>query len=150
MSANTTTKFLTSSSKTFKSKADVSDTEKRHFVLKFNEGNPWVEITDVEIWCEGREYNPVQEGYRPRYSYRILSEDWEYIDNDIYGAVNEVPDLNAAARSLFAYLYACQEAKDENSENYDLFPSHVREWAELHSEEISQQFEILMEETHNK
>jgi hypothetical protein len=119
------------------------ENEKLQFVFKFNEGTQWEEVTDVEIWCDGRDYNPIDEGYRPRYSYRILSEDWEYIDNDINGSVNGSPDLNAAARSLFAYLYACQEAKDDNSENYDLFPEHVREWAELHSEQISQEFDKL-------
>lgn len=119
--------------------------EKLHFTLKFNEGNKWEEITDIEIWCDGREYIPISEGYRPAYSYRIISEDWEYVDNDIFGAINQAPDLNAAARSLFAFLYACQEAKDEDSENYNLFPPHVREWAQLHSEEISLEYDKLME-----
>lgn len=117
--------------------------EKLQFTLKFNEGTKFEEISDVEVWCDGREYDAISEAYRPRYAYRILSEDWEYIDNDIRGVLNEVPNLNAAARSLFAFLYACQEAKDEDSENYDLFPPHVREWAELHSEEISAQYDIL-------
>lgn len=127
----------------------MSDDEKRHFILKFNEGNEWEEVTDIEIWCEGREYDPLTEGYRPRYIYKIMSEDWEYIDNDIHGAVNEIPDLNSAARSLFAFLYACQEAQDEDSDNYDLFPPDVREWAEKHSQEISNEYDKLMEEIGN-
>lgn len=126
----------------YESKATMPD-EKLQFTLKFNEGTKWEEISDVEVWCEGREYDAISEAYRPRYSYRILAEEWEYIDNDIRGVLNEVPNLNAAARSLFAFLYACQEAKDEDSENYDLFPPHVREWAQSHSEEISAQYDIL-------
>jgi hypothetical protein len=115
----------------------TQDNERMSFVLKFNEGTKFEEVSDVEIWCDGREYDPLSEGYRSRYSYRIVSEDWEYVDNDIRGVINEPPNLNAAARSLFAFLYACQEAKNEDSENYDLFPPHVREWAECLSEELA-------------
>ena len=93
----------------------------------------------VKVWCDGQEYEAISESYRPRYAYRITDGEWEYIDNDIFGKINEPPNLVSAIRSLLAFLYACQEAK-EGGENYDLFPEHVRAWAEQNSEEIQQEY----------
>ena len=93
----------------------------------------------VKVWCDGRVREPDTEAYRPEYSYSITTPTWEYVDNDIHGAVNETPDLYKAAQSLFAFLYACQEGMPKpNGENSDLFPPQVRDWAYQHSEHISQ------------
>lgn len=121
----------------------------RVFTLKFNEGTDFEEVSDIKVWCEGREYDPVQEVYRPRYSYTILSEDWEYVNNDIFGVKGDVPDVGAACRSLLAYLFACQEGYPQvtDGENSDLFPDHVREWAYLHNDLITQLYEKLVQET---
>lgn len=124
------------------------ENERRHFVLKFNEGNKFEETATVEIWCDGREYDPTSEGYRPRYSYRIVTKNWEYVDNDIFGKINEPPNILSASRSLLAFLYACQEAK-EGGENYDLFPPHVREWTEQYNDEIQKLYGELVDEMHN-
>jgi hypothetical protein len=107
-----------------------------------------VDDSKVEVWCDGREYDPDDEMYRPVYSYKITTPDWEYIDNDIRGAVNELPDNDSAARSLFAFLYACQEGLPKDikaeGENARLFPPHVREWAYQHSDDIELLYDKLM------
>jgi hypothetical protein len=94
----------------------------------------------IAMECIGRNYDINVQIYRPQYQYTItlLSEQrWQYVGNDIFGAVNESPDNKKAMQSLLAFLYAAQEAKDD-SENSTLFPPHVREWAAENSEEISQ------------
>lgn len=102
----------------------------------------------IEVWIEGREYDPHIESYRPRYGYKITGPEWEYVSNDIRGAANETPNSIAAAKSLLAFLYACQEGMPEDTdkrerENADLFPPHVREFAYLCSEHISALYDQL-------
>lgn len=105
----------------------------------------------VLVWCDGRQYDPSSECYHPMYSYKITTPDWEYTDNDIRGGANELPDLEAASRSLFAYLYAAQEGlpQDTNAEreNARLFPPHVRDWAYQVNEEISILYDMLVKGT---
>lgn len=102
--------------------------------------------TGVSVWCEGRDYDPDYESYRPIYGYKIKNSDFEYVGNDIRGAVNELADTDKAMQSLLAFLYACQESYAHDirnggdggeGENSKLFPPHVREWAHQMSEEIS-------------
>jgi hypothetical protein len=87
--------------------------------------------SEVRVWCEGRVYESDDEAYRPRYCYRITTPDWEYERCDIQGATNEVPELDGAGRSLFAFLYAAQESwsYQPKGENADMFPDYVNEWA---------------------
>ena len=130
-------------------------TEVKEFAFVFNQdcAQTFQEKFKVEVWCDGRQYQPDTEAYHPVYSYRITDETevWEYTSNDIVGAANEVPDLNSAAKSLFAFLIACQEGLPEDtegkSENADTFPPHVREFAYLMKEQIEMQYQLLtMEE----
>lgn len=123
------------------------------FTLKFNEGNKWEEKSTVILWCDGRKYEPLTEAYHPIYSYLITTKDWQYQADDIHGGANETPNLVAGARSLFAFLYACQESVAHaargglvRGENADLFPSHVAEWAEQYSEEIQSAHEKISRE----
>ena len=108
----------------------------------------------VEVWCEGRDRDPSTESYHPMYAYRIVTPDWEYVDNDIRGGANELPDLSSAAKSLFAFLYACQEGYPEDMnaerENARLFPPHVREWAYMVNDELSAVYEQLSREENGK
>lgn len=120
------------------------ETKKRTFQFEDSNGK-----YAVEVWCDGRDYDRSTEAYRPRYSYKIVTPDWEYEGNDIRGAVNEGCDVDAGAKSLFAFLYACQEGflqdpKAEN-ENARLFPPHVREWAYMVCEELSAVYHQLEE-----
>lgn len=90
----------------------------------------------VKVWCDGRKYEPDTESYHPVYSYSITTPKWSYVNNDITGGANEEPSLEKGAQSLFAFLYACQQAKP-GSDNYETFPPQVRDWAYHFSEEIS-------------
>lgn len=104
----------------------------------------------VKVWCDGRDYDPAAEAYHPIYSYKIVTPEWEYIDNDIRGKANELPDIAAGAQSLFAFLYACQEGlpmdTEGERENANLFPPNVREWAYLFSDQIEAVYENLVQE----
>lgn len=98
----------------------------------------------VKVWCDGRVYDETTEAYRPVYSYSITTPEWEFVSNDLHGAANEIPNVNAASQSLFAFLYSCQQGMPKSgggfernqSDTADLFPPHVREWAYLFAEQI--------------
>ncbi|AEL97963.1 hypothetical protein CL65_gp055 [Mycobacterium phage Patience] len=128
--------------------------QKRTFEFVFNrESNQkFQEKFTVEVWLEGRDYEVTTEAYHPRYAYKITAHDrgWEYVDNDIRGGANEIPDVAAGAKSLFAFLLACQEGLPEDadgeSENADLFPPHVREFAYDLLEEIVPAYAQLQKE----
>ena len=104
----------------------------------------------VAVWCDGRDYDPAAEAYYPIYSYAITTPEWRYVDNDIRGKANELPDIAAGSQSLFAFLYACQEGlpgdTEGQRENANLFPPHVREWAYLFSDQIEMVYESLVKE----
>lgn len=132
----------------------MSTNKTLEFTLKFNKGTKWEEKSTVKLWCDGRKYDPLTEGYHPVYSYKITTPEWEYDANDIHGGRNERPNLVAGARSLFAFLYACQESRkvagrgglDRTDNNADLFPPHVGEWAETYSEQIQERYFKIMGE----
>jgi hypothetical protein len=132
----------------------VTENQTRTFKFVFNEHSvrTFQEHYTIEVWCDGRDYDPLLEAYCPRYSYKITANDgeWEYIANDISGAANEKPDNTAAAKSLFAFLIAAQEGLPEDvegkAENADTFPPHVREFAYLLKEEILNTYAQLEKE----
>ena len=111
----------------------------------FEFGDDYEGKSTITIWCEGRVYEPSKEVYRPVYSYSIVTPTWRFDANDIHGAPNELPDLDLGSRSLFAFLLACSEAFDEKSENYDLFPPQVREWAKHFSGELTIEYVHIIE-----
>ena len=101
--------------------------KKFNFTLNEHSVRKFQEHFSVEIWCDGRDYNPSTEAYHPRYSYKITANEgeWEYIDNDIHGAANEVPDLLSGAKSLFAFLLArkaCQKTLTASVKTRTYFP----------------------------
>lgn len=124
------------------------------FSLKSNEGTKWEEKSSILIWCDGRKYDPLTEAYHPIYSYKITTPEWEYDADDIHGGANEKPNLVAGARSLFAFLYACQESRkvasrgglDRGDGNANIFPAHVGEWAETYSEQIQERYNKIIGE----
>ena len=131
-------------------------TQTKTFNFVFNEHSvrQFQKHFSIEVWCDGREYDPQTEGYHPVYSYKIIANDgeWEYMDNDIRGGRNEIPNLNLGSQSLFSFLIACQEGLPEDtegkSENAELFPPHVREFAYLMKEELTIEYSRLaMEES---
>jgi hypothetical protein len=109
---------------------NLPDEKKKQYC--FGSGN---NCSTVTVWCEGRDYDPYTEGYRPIYSYQIDTTQWSYTSNDIRGSVNEIPNLFAASQSLFAFLYVCAVSSEEG-EDRDMFPEHVRLWAEDYLKEI--------------
>lgn len=107
---------------------------------EFRFKDPYDGETVVKVWCEGRDYDPNAEAYRPVYSYSIVTPKWRYDDNSIHGGANELPNLRKASQSLFAFIYAAQESwqKDPPSENAGMFPEQVNMWAHHYDSEISQ------------
>lgn len=98
--------------------------------------------TVVHVWCDGRNYDPDTETYKPQYSYSIMNPKWRYDGNDILGAPNELPDLDKASQTLFALLYASQESYKVHKRgaftdgNFEMFPEHVNEWALQNAEQV--------------
>ena len=120
--------------------------DKKKLTVTVNRNTKWQEKSSIEVWCDGRNYDPNFESYRPIYSYKIETKEWEYTGNDIFGACNEQPNVVRGMKSLLAFLYACAEARTKDSDNFDLFPEHVREWA-IHAEsELQERYIQLMGE----
>lgn len=101
-------------------------------------------ITVVKVWCDGRDYDPETETYKPQYGYSITGGSWSYVGNDIRGAANELPNLDKASQTLFAMLYASQKSYSIHIKgaftdgNFEMFPVHVNEWAVKFSQDIAQ------------
>jgi hypothetical protein len=97
--------------------------------------------TRVTVESIGAEYSPDDSAYRQAYNYSIVTDVWRYDGNDIRSGCGAAVDESEAARTLFAFLSAAAEAVDYEmrggtSENSDLFPPHVTQWAYLNSDEI--------------
>lgn len=73
------------------------------------------------------------------YAYSIYDTNGDLLQRgrDLYAAKFGVDSTLKAMGSLITFLTACAESKSEDSENYNLFPTPVREWAELYSDELS-------------
>lgn len=97
----------------------------------------------VTVWHIGNEYQPDDRAYRQRYGYRITTDAWEFVGNDIRSGCSADVDVADAARCLFSFLSACAESRQYRDrgwgpgENADLFPEHVGQWAERNDDEIS-------------
>jgi len=79
---------------------------------------------------------------RSRYHYWIDTPDFEYNDDDLQSG-RQGGDLQEGMESLLSFLGACAESIDyqtrteQETENTDLFPAHIGEWACENSDEIS-------------
>ena len=120
-------------------------TDKKKVTFTVTRKTKFEQKSEIEVWCDGRKYEPGTEAYHPIYSYKITNGEWEYVGNDIFGGANERPNVVKGLQSLIAFLTACAEARTSDSENFDLFPEHVREWA-IHAEgELASKYaEILI------
>ena len=97
------------------------------------------------IWCDGRMYDPDKETYSPQYSYSIVTSKWRYDGNDMFGAPNKAPNVEAASVSILSLVLACASA-EEDDENADLFPEHVREFGQEIFDQLSEVCSTLIEE----
>lgn len=89
----------------------------------------------ITLWCDGRVYDPIQESYSPQYSYSIVTSKWRYDANDIYGAPNKGPNIDAALSAVLALLWGCSISGEEDENISSDFPEHVRDFAiEISSE----------------
>ena len=95
---------------------------------KFNTVETNIRGNILTVWCDGRSYDPVEESYRPVYSYSIVTKNWRYDANDIMGKANDVPCLDTASVAVLTMLMACAASEDDE-ESFDSFPPHVRELA---------------------
>lgn len=99
----------------------------------------------VQVWHIGNEWQSDDMAYRQRYGYVIVSASdatshgWRYDGNDIRSGCGAGIDVMDAAQTLVLFLGASAEAYryGSDSENYDLFPAHVMEWAYMNSDDIA-------------
>ena len=111
----------------------------------------------VSVWWLGAEYQPYDRAERQRYGYSIIGpadtsgiierqcgrrHSWQYVGDDIHSGCNAEPNVTDAAETLFSFLGAAAEAyrygmAGGTSENDDLFPEHVMEWAYMNDDVIS-------------
>lgn len=88
---------------------------------------------------------------RTRYRYHIDTDGFEHTGSDLKSGVG-VGSLQSGMESLLSFLGAAAEAArykmstGQQSENYDLFPEQVVQWAYNHQDEI-QMLEIEIEES---
>lgn len=80
-------------------------------------------------------------GHRMRYAYHIDNPEWEHSAEDLSSGCNH--SLQSGLASLLSFLTAAAEAyaytlrTGRESDNADLFPPHVTEWAYQNSDELS-------------
>lgn len=99
----------------------------------------------IQVWHIGNEWQPDELSHRQRYGYVIVSagdngaHGWRYDGDDIRSGCGVGIDVMAAADTLVSFLGASAEAYGygADSENYDLFPAHVTEWAYVNDDEIA-------------
>lgn len=81
-------------------------------------------------------------GYKTSYVVKIYDTNGDLIhsDDDQRGPYSEgmsLTDILPALRATVSFLLACAESKSEDSDNFFLYPTAAREWAELYSDELS-------------
>ena len=103
----------------------------------------------VSVWWLGAEYQPYDRAERQRYGYAINNYDaepngnrWQYVGDDIHSGCDAEPNVTEATGTLFSFLHAAAESyrygmSGGTSENDDLFPEHVMEWAYMNDDAIS-------------
>ena len=90
-------------------------------------GDSFISIELAGETCEGR----------TRYRYHIDTPDFEHTSSDLKSGCGG-GDLVQGMSSLLSFLGAAAEAYNRpDSDNADLFPPNVTEWAYQHSDETS-------------
>lgn len=83
------------------------------------------------------------------FAYSIYDSNGDLVDrgHGLHGPrFNRESTAMTGMRALLSFLLACAESKSEDSENYSLFSTVTREWAEMNSDELSMIHEEVCEE----
>lgn len=104
----------------------------------------------LSIESIGRDYSPQDSAFRQCYAYTIVVPAdeygshgaWRYDGNDIRSSCGAAVDVADMLRTLVSFLGAAAETyqssmRGRDSENSELFPPHVAEWAYGVSDELS-------------
>lgn len=95
-------------------------------------GDSTIHLTDVQVAEEGRD----------RATFLIVTPEFEYVDDQLRSGVGGFISTVAAFDAFLSFLEAAAEAEEYEvwtgmkSDNSDLFPPHVTEWALLNKDEI--------------
>lgn len=96
-------------------------------------GDSTLHLTDVQVAEEGRD----------RATFLLVTPEFEYQDDKLKSGVMGFISTVAAFDAFLSFLEAAAEAEEYEvrtgmkSDNSDLFPAHVMEWALLNKDEIS-------------
>lgn len=92
------------------------------------------------------EYGGISADGRQEYTVHIDTPDWEYTFDDLRSGVGG-GSLQSGLESALSFFGAAAEAYNRpQSDNANIFPAHVMEWAYLNSDEINM-LEYELEET---
>lgn len=76
-------------------------------------------------------------GCRTRYRWTLIRNDLPDLTADDVSSGRGGGSLQAGLESLLSFICAFAESKDRESENGELFPEEMREWAEQNKDELS-------------
>lgn len=92
----------------------------------------------LHVRLDGRDWGP--EGDSHVVVTKVFSSDMDLIsaqDDMRTPLIADESDITLRAmRAFVSFLSACAESKSEDSENYHLFDTPTREWAEMNSDEL--------------
>lgn len=95
-------------------------------------GDSTLHLTDVQVAEEGRD----------RATFLLVTPEFEYEDDQLRSGVGGFISTVAAFDAFLSFLEAAAEAEEyevrtgQKSDNSNLFPAHVAEWALLNKDEI--------------
>jgi hypothetical protein len=104
-------------------------------------GDSWLTLLTIKLGSSGRE----------RATFAIDTPDFEYVDSELQSGVGGFTSMVEAFETYLGFLEASAEAcfYGPKSENYDLFPPNVTEWAHAHSNDLSMARSDICDENGN-
>jgi len=104
-------------------------------------GDSWITLMGVKPDPSGRE----------RATFAIDTPDFEHVDSDLQSGIGGFRSMVEVFESYLAFLEAAAEAYGygPKSENYNLFPPNVTEWAHAHNNDLSMARSDICDENGN-